>query len=392
MEPVTHVLTGACLARTGLNRRAAYATAAMAVAAEFPDIDTLWGVRGPLASFQHHRGITHTFVGLPFEAAFLVLLFFVIHRVRERRLLGRTPGTANPGFNLVRAPVRWGVLYGFVLLALLSHLLLDFTNNYGLRPFLPFDTRWYAASIVFIFDPLIFLLLVGGLVLPSLFGLVAREVGTRRKSFQGAGWARAALLGVVCLWGVRSYEHQQAMTLANAQTLQAPAPEPEPADPTANVSAEAPPQERAEITRPFLAARRSVVSPDPFNIFRWYTATDFGPAYRLGTANTRDGTLFPGQVLTKPVPTPMLNAAQNSHLGQVYQDWSSMPWLTVSTPDPQDDRLPPTARTMVLFEDLRFMGSNALLHRRGTTPLTGEVVLDQNGKVLEQGLDGRFRP
>ena len=65
MEPVTHILTGACLSRAGLNRRAAYATLTMAIAAEFPDIDTLWSLRGPIAGFQHHRGITHTFVGLP---------------------------------------------------------------------------------------------------------------------------------------------------------------------------------------------------------------------------------------------------------------------------------------------------------------------------------------
>ena len=60
MEPVTHILTGVCLARTGLNRRAAYATLTMAVAAEFPDIDTLWGLRGPVEGFAHHRGNTHT--------------------------------------------------------------------------------------------------------------------------------------------------------------------------------------------------------------------------------------------------------------------------------------------------------------------------------------------
>ena len=34
MEPVTHFLTGACLARTGFNRRTAYATLAMTLAAE----------------------------------------------------------------------------------------------------------------------------------------------------------------------------------------------------------------------------------------------------------------------------------------------------------------------------------------------------------------------
>ena len=32
-------------------------------------------------------------------------------------------------------------------------LLLDWTNNYGLRPFFPFNPRWYAGSFVFIAEP-----------------------------------------------------------------------------------------------------------------------------------------------------------------------------------------------------------------------------------------------
>ena len=36
MEPVTHFLTGACLGRSGFNRKTAYATLAMTLAAEAP--------------------------------------------------------------------------------------------------------------------------------------------------------------------------------------------------------------------------------------------------------------------------------------------------------------------------------------------------------------------
>src|ERR1700742_3882805 len=103
MEPVTHVLTGACLARTGLNRKAAYATLAMAVAAEFPDIDTLWGLRGPVVAFEHHRGVTHTFVGVPFEAALIVLGVWGVHRWRQ----GRAFSSARDR-PLTAAPTRWG--------------------------------------------------------------------------------------------------------------------------------------------------------------------------------------------------------------------------------------------------------------------------------------------
>ena len=37
MEPITHFMTGAVLARSGFNRKAAYATVAMTLAAEAPD-------------------------------------------------------------------------------------------------------------------------------------------------------------------------------------------------------------------------------------------------------------------------------------------------------------------------------------------------------------------
>jgi membrane-bound metal-dependent hydrolase YbcI (DUF457 family) len=188
MEPVTHILTGACLARAGLNRKAAYATVAMAVAAEFPDIDTLWSIDGPVAVFQHHRGWTHTFLGLPFEATFLLAAFWLLHRLRPRA---------------TKAPVRWPMLWLLILLALLSHLFLDWTNNYGLRPFFPFDPHWYAGSFVFIFEPVLFVALLAGLVMPSLFGLINSEVGDRRPPFRGRGWAIFALLCASMLWGWR---------------------------------------------------------------------------------------------------------------------------------------------------------------------------------------------
>jgi len=39
MEPITHLMTGAVLSRAGFNRKAAYATVAMTIAAEAPDLD-----------------------------------------------------------------------------------------------------------------------------------------------------------------------------------------------------------------------------------------------------------------------------------------------------------------------------------------------------------------
>ena len=88
MEPVTHFLTGAVLSRAGFNRRTAYATLAMTLAAEAPDLDVLWAFRGPVAALQHHRGITHTLLGTPFVALAVTGTVYLWHRFRNRNNRG----------------------------------------------------------------------------------------------------------------------------------------------------------------------------------------------------------------------------------------------------------------------------------------------------------------
>lgn len=394
MEPVTHVLTGACLARAGWNRRAAYATLAMATAAELPDIDTVWSLKGPVESFLHHRGITHTFLGIPFEAALVVALCAGLHRWRERK---RTRERASLTEPLTAAPVRWGALYLFTVVALLSHILLDYTNNYGVRPFFPFNPKWYAGSIVFIFDPLLFLLLVGALVLPSLFALIGHEVAGKRDRFVGAGWARAALILIVGLWVFRAYEHSQALSVASLQTLRAPVTDPTQSAPApSGVGASAPStgQPTPEPPRPLLLPRRILASPDPLSPFRWYTATDFGSVYQLATVDTTSGGYSPERVLNQAGLSAPVLGAMASPLGRAYLDWSPMPWLSVSSTEAgvvDDEAAIPGARhaLVVNFEDPRFMGSLSFLKSRPTPPLTGTVVVDPSGRVLGQAIDGK---
>ena len=402
MEPVTHILTGACLARTGLNRKAAYTTLTMAVAAQFPDIDTLWSLRGPLAGFAHHRGITHTFLGVPFEAAFIVGGVWLLHRWRagryERRL-NDAPPDSEPEFRhgdgrrtderfvrpLTAAPVRWGLLYGFALLALLSHLLLDFTNNYGLRPFFPFDRHWYAGSIVFIFDPLIFLLLLAALILPWLFGLIGNEVGARRQPFRAKGWAIAALTCIVAYWGLRTVEHAKAVALVMQQAVAVPVPtsttDSTQAAANTTLAPDAPLPDAPTPT--YASAQRVLASPDPLSPFRWFTTGDYGSFYQIDTADTLHGNLSGnGVARAKAQPTPQVRAALASPLGRVYLDWSSAPLVQQDQPDE-------AGRVSVTLTDLRFVGDIPFMNREGHSPLSGEIVLDRQGHVLDQSLDGR---
>jgi inner membrane protein len=390
MEPVTHLLTGACLSRTGLNRRAAYATLTMVVAAEFPDIDTLWSLRGPIEGFQHHRGITHTFLGLPFEAALIVAGVYAWHRWRVKRAKAAAGARPKP---LTAAPVRWGVLYGLALVALLSHLLLDYTNNYGLRPFFPFNGRWYAASFVFIWDPVMFVLLLGALILPWLFGLVNAEVGAKKQTFRGRGWAITALAGILAWWGVRAEEHQRAVQMAMTQTIVAPTP--------ASTTDTTQPQDTAQpqdadtaYVPTFLQARAALASPNLLSPFRWSAVMDFGPVYRLAEIDTEGGTVATGETTyPKPGESAAVLAAERSKLGRAYMDWSPMPFVEVTKADSElavGGGEPSTATTLVTFRDPRFLGGG--LRESGRQWFTGTVELDAAGRVVGQAMDGRVEP
>jgi inner membrane protein len=206
MDPVTHFLTGATLARAGFNRKTALATLTMALGAEAADLDIFASLKGSAYGFIQHRGITHTFIGIPLIAALVVGFVWLLDALwwRWRKRLSAP------------APRRWGLLYLFACIAGLSHILLDFTNNYGVRPLYPFSNQWYAWDIVFIIEPLILAALFAGLVLPWLFGLVGQEIGVRQRGPRGRGAAIAALFLVVALWGVRDFEHRRALAALNA--------------------------------------------------------------------------------------------------------------------------------------------------------------------------------
>ena len=108
-------------------------------------------------------------------------------------------------------------MFLFAYLAGLTHILLDFTNNYGVRPFWPFWEKWYSWDIVFIVEPLLLMLLIGGLVVPGLFSLINDEIGVRRKGPAGRLAATLALMGVIAVWGVRDYEHRRAVNALDSR-------------------------------------------------------------------------------------------------------------------------------------------------------------------------------
>jgi inner membrane protein len=374
MEPVTHFLTGACIARAGLNRKTAYATLAAVLAAEAADLDILWALRGPVEELKHHRGITHTFIGAPVVAGVVVGAVWLLHRWREARRRHKAaaakPQTMDPGAPIPRPPqpVNWGWLYGTALIASLSHLLLDWTNNYGLRPFFPFDPRWYAGSFVFIAEPVLWALLLSALVVPGLLGLVAGEIGARRVAFRGRGWAIFALTGMVMLWCWRWAEHAEALAMLESTQIT-----------TATV-------------------KRAAMEPYPINPFRWHAILETADSYQTAEIDTRTGSIASDpqrDVLFKPATTAATEAAKRTPLGQVYLDWGT--WAVVRDVGQEPvagmapPQLPPNRQwTTVEFTDLRFdysfIGSG---RATGRSPLGGWVYIVDGRDDAGEAMGGR---
>src|SRR5665213_3085506 len=118
MDNLTHSLTGLMLSRAGLNRFYPRATLLLIVSANIPDIDFVAIVGGPLYYFEQHRGITHSIAAMPVMAFFSVLVACAVGRTMRG----------------------WAVAWAIGMVGVASHLLLDWTNTYGIRLLFPFSS------------------------------------------------------------------------------------------------------------------------------------------------------------------------------------------------------------------------------------------------------------
>ncbi|MEY3611166.1 MAG: hypothetical protein RJB14_888 [Pseudomonadota bacterium] len=204
MDSVTQVLLGASMGVAVMGRRTALWKSALwgGVAGLLPDLDVLLDHGDPILNMIRHRAESHALLLL---TLFAFPMAWVVSRIH-------------------RQPQLYGRWWWALMLALVTHPLLDLMTIYGTQVFQPFTDEAYGLGSMFIIDPVYSLPLLAGVV-------AALRVKTVGRALAINGWALAfstAYLAWSALaqWGVTQHarESLQAQGLPSQQLLVTPAP------------------------------------------------------------------------------------------------------------------------------------------------------------------------
>jgi inner membrane protein len=319
MDNLTHTLTGILLARAGLSRLTPRAAWICALAANVPDIDIVALTRGVETYFSHHRGITHAIVAAPVMAMLPVLVVAAVTRHR----------------------LPWLGAWVASLIAVASHLLLDLTNAYGIRLWLPWSDAWPALDATSVIDIWIWAVLLIGCLWPMLSGLVSSEIGG--KTTRGRGAAIAALVFLLVYDTGRWFLRGQAIATMDTRLYDG------------------------------APARRTLVFPHMVNPMRWKGWVETQQAWLAIDVDLMEE-YEPAPVATywKTGAHPAIDAARALPIFGVLSKFARTPDWRVT---PADE--PPGSHRVELV-DLRFV-------RDGQAGFTAFAVVDSGGHVVESG-------
>ena len=311
MDNLTHTLTGLALSRAGLNRWYARPAWVLVAAANIPDIDIVTLSRGTLTYFENHRGITHALAVAPLIALLPMLLACAIGRTFRG----------------------WKAAYVLSLIGVASHLLLDWTNTYGVRLLLPFSTRWLRLDLNGLIDMWVWAVLLLACLGPLIGKLVSSEIGAKPGS--GRGLAIFALAFIPVYDFGRYLIHQRALETLNSRIYQGEA--------------------------PLRVAAFPASSANPFEWTGWVEEPAFVERFPLNLLSDFDPSS--GTVIYKPEPSPALEAARQAYVVQRFLDFAQFPlWRVTPLADPEGAH-------RVEVRDWRF-------------PFTASATVDQANRVL----------
>jgi inner membrane protein len=300
MDNITHSLVGLLLARAGLEKTTPHGTAMMVLAANAPDLDAVFWFSGSQTYIEWHRSYPHAIALAPLVA----LLPMLLARVRF----------SWPSFLAA-------------LIGVFSHLLLDWTNSYGIPLALPFSWHRFRLDIANVFDVWIWAILVGAVIVMALAPRARRNL------------AWAALAALLAFDGGRLISHARAIDLMSTQLYEG-----------------APPQ-------------RVTALPGAFNPFTWRGVVEGAGFVIVLPVDVVNGP-GPGRVYPIAAPIPAMDAALRTPSFQNFVRWSQLPFWKV-TPVAEGLRLD--------LIDLRFGNPD----RPGFASVS--AIVDHGGKVLRAG-------
>lgn len=315
MDAATHTLFGLALGRAMFQRRVPRPALTFALAANAPDIDVLALAGGILPYLEWHRQITHSFAAAPFLAAAVAALV-----------------SLRKGF--------WRAWVA-ALAGVLSHLLLDWSNIYGVRLYAPFSEKWSQLGAIPIADPWAWLLLAIAFVPPWISGLVSTEIGARKSS--GRGWAIASLALLAVYGAGRAQLHTRAVAILETRIYGG----------------------ESQMVR-------ALALPDPVNPFRWRGVVETPRLWWTG--EVRIGSDFDpedGRLTYKPESAFIETASRADSVRRFSRlvqapVWSATPW----------DNAEPANR--VELGDLRLGGPPP-------ARLVAWALIGERGQILDQG-------
>jgi inner membrane protein len=281
MDPLTHTATGLFLGRIGLKRWTPLATPILLLAANAPDIDIVSATGGSLSYLQYHRHLTHSILAMPLMAIGTVALVALV----------------------TRRKIRWAGAFFAALIAVASHLLLDLTNTYGVRLYLPFSARWLHLDLTNVFDLWIWGVFLLCIVGPFLGKLVGSEIASRdtQQPLYGRGFAWFALVFLLLYNCGRAVLHTRAVTELESRIYEDAAP------------------------------IRTLAIPGPANPWSWRGVVEAADFYAvddvdlLGEFDPTRATIY-----HKPAPDPAIQAAAQTPAFQEFLRFSQYPLWRVS--------------------------------------------------------------
>lgn len=289
MDPLTHTLVGGNLAATRLGAKTRFATAALVVGANLPDVDGICYLLDSDLALGFRRGWTHGILAMVALPVIQALVLAALARMR------RTAQEAN---------FSWLVILSAI--GIWSHPALDWLNTYGVRLLMPFSGRWFYGDSVYIMDLWLWLVLGVGylagrratapiIITGALLGTwVVRTIARRSPEHLPLLAAVVVVFIVALFWrgGVRRPELGRrfaAGALAIAAVYIG-------ARVTLNELTES--AVTRELARRGQAVEQIMTGPDPINPLQWSIVARTGGVYRYGEFDwrSREVRLLPGVV------------------------------------------------------------------------------------------------